>query len=138
MAFREVELSDEERAAAGARFKKFEAIGDRIAGLFVKQEERDGRFGRETVYTFRTKSEAGLIEDVSLSSGGHTDADMKLKKAALKQGNKVIVAFTGTRDVGKTNPMKLFKVQVDDSVTPLPPLAAPKPANPKPADDIPF
>lgn len=138
MAFRDVELTEEERAALGAKFKKFDAIGDRVGGLFVKREERNGRYGKETVYTIRTKNEAGVIEDISISSGGNSDAVLKLEKAGLKQGNKVIVAFTGTRDVGKQHPMKLFKVQVDDSVTPLPPLSAPKPASPKPTDDIPF
>lgn len=138
MAFREVELTEEERAAMGTRYKKFEAIGDRIAGLFVSVQDRQGKFGPETVYTFRTKNEQGQVEDIALSSGGNTDAAIKLSKAGLKPGNKVIVAFTGTRDVGKTSPMKLFKVQVDDSVTPLPSVSAAKPAAPKPADDTPF
>jgi hypothetical protein len=131
MAFREIELTEEERAALGAKFFKFDAIGDRLVGRFLRSEERDGKFGRETLYHFKRKTEAGQIEEVALSSGGNSDAIQKLRKAAIKPGVAVMVTFTATLDVGKANPMKMFKVLVDDS-----PAATPTPApKPKPADD---
>lgn len=137
MAFKEVELSDAEKAALGGKFKKFEAIGDRLAGVFVRQEDRQGKFGPETVFVFRCKNESGVIEEVSLSSGGHTDAAVKLRKAALKPGNKVMISYASALDVGKQHPMKLFKVLVDTETTTAStmPAPAPKPVVP---DDVDF
>jgi hypothetical protein len=129
VAFREIELTEEERGALGAKFVKFDAIGDRLAGRFLRSEERDGKFGRETLYHFKRKTEAGQLEEVVLSSGGNSDAVQKLRKAGIKPGAAVLITFTATIDVGKAHPMKLFKVLVDDS-----PAAKPKPAD----DDLNF
>ena len=130
MAFKEVELSAEEQASSGQTFFKFSAIGDRMAGVFISSKVVAGKFGEKREYLFRTRE-----GNVALTPP--TDAARKLEKANLKPGWKVIVTYTGDRDVGKEQPMKQFKVLVDTEIGA--PVAAPAPVVAAPAvDDLPF
>lgn len=132
MAYREVELSEEEKAAASTSYVKFNAIGDTFVGVFLKWAEVPGKFGPQSTWYFKTKDSAGKIVEMALSAP--TDADKKLKKAALKPGWRVKIQYAADQDVGKASPMKIFKVWFDDA-----PAAAPKPPPPpSPADDIAF
>lgn len=137
MAFEEVTLTDEEKAAMSATFVKFEAIGDQLAGVFVSTRPATGQYAKpgQLEYVFRRKdATTGEIAEVALNPP--TDAAQKLKKAALKPGNKVIVKYVSDQDVGKESPMKIFKVLVDRAAAAAPaPKPAPKPEN---LDDIAF
>lgn len=145
MAFREVELTEEERAAMSGAYFKFNAIGDRIVGRFISTRPSTGTFAKpgQLDYTIRHKNaETGAIEDVTLTPPA--DLAAKLKKAQLKPGWKVSITYSSDVDVGKESPMKVFKLLVDDSDAPAaakpaaPPAPAPKP-KPAPApDDIDF
>ena len=135
MAFEEVTLSEEERAALGSTFFKFSAIGESLAGIFVSKRPSTGQYAKGDDYVFRVKDKAtGAIGEVVLSPP--TDLAQKLKKADPKPGNKMIMTYTGDLDVQKASPMKQFKLLIDRSASAVP-AAAPKPA-PKPEDDINF
>jgi len=134
MAFREVELSEEERAAMSQKFFKFNAIGDRLAGVFVSSRMASGKFGEQREYLFRTK-------DGQVALTPPTDAAKKLEKIGLKPGWKVLITYDQDIDVGKEKPMKHFKVLFEESIAP-PAAPAPAPAAapkaPAGAEDIPF
>lgn len=133
MAFREVDVDP---AEAAGEFFKFNAIGDKFAGVFLRTAKRTVQFNdgpkELTTYYFRTR--AG---DVSLDPT--VDLARRLEKAQLKPGYKVIATYVA--DIPNANPnrspMKQYKLLVDDEI------AAPK-APPPPAaaasdfDDIPF
>lgn len=142
MAFREVDLTEEERAAMQGAYFKFNAIGDRLMGRFLSTRPSTGTYAKpgQLDYVFRHKNaETGAIEDVTLTPPA--DLVAKLKKAGLKPGWKVSITYASDLDVGKESPMKIFKLLVDDSpaAAPAPAAPAPKPApKPAPADDIDF
>lgn len=142
MAFREVDLTEEERAALSGSFFKFNAIGDRLAGKFLSTRPSTGTYAKpgQLDYTFRHKNAEGVIEDVTLTPPA--DLAAKLKKAALQPGWKVSITYTSDLPTGKESPMKVFKLLVDDSPAAAPAAAAPPPKpQPKPApspDDIDF
>lgn len=124
MAFVEIEVDP----AEGGEFFRFNAIGDRLLGVFVSFEAKKGNFDKlDQNYTFRTKE--GVVT-VSASA----NLAMKLEKAALKPGHRVMVTYTG--DLAATKPgfsaMKIFKVLVDSDPQTL---AKPKPPPPPPAGD---
>lgn len=144
MAFKEVELTEEEKQAmtSGGSFFKFNAIGDRIAGVFLRTQPRTGQYAKtgQLTYVFKAKNAEGQV--VELLCDPPTDAAARLKKAqelkdgdALKlvPGKKMILTYVSNQDVGKESPMKIFKLQVDDA-PPSSTAAAPKPP-PKPAED---
>ena len=149
MAYKEITLTEEEQKAGNSNYVKFNAIGDKFAGVFVNTSTREVTFPGQTKprnvtdYVFKNKD------------GLHTlsapyDLDRKLKKAALRPGYKVAMVFTG--EVAPEDPsksaMKLFKVLVDDEIStstaaaaPKPPPPAPKPPPPSAGsefDDIPY
>lgn len=132
MAFKEVAVDPVEQSGT---FFKFNAIGDRLLGVFLRTEKRTVTFRPDegprevTTYFFRTKE-----GDVSLDPT--VDLARRFEKAQLKPGYKVIATYVA--DIPNANParsaMKQFKLLVDDEVS------APK-APPPPADDfddIPF
>ncbi len=129
MAYREIP-HDEQAASGPANYFKFNAIGDKLGGVFVSC--RQGNYGMD--YTFRNKTG----EHVVTVKGA---LQKQLEKADLEPGFKVIIEYVRNQPMldkngqVKTdehgvpfNPMKVYKVLVDDS----PASAAPKPA-PKPA-----
>jgi hypothetical protein len=103
MAFREVTVDETENKT----YFKFNAIGDRLAGVFVSATTVDGQFGPRREYVFKTK-DAGTV---TLTPS--TDLARKLEKAGLAPGAKVIATYTADKDIGKASPMKMFKVLVD-------------------------
>lgn len=128
MAFREV---DPGPAPEVGNFHKFNAIGDRLAGVFLSYEKAQGKYGPEHRYTFKNKEGVHTVT-------ANFDLKRRLEKADLKPGYKVIIQYVA--DIPNQDPtksaMRQFKVLVDDDVK-----AQPKP-DPKPAaddlDDIPF
>lgn len=110
MAFRDVEPDSFEPR----NFYKFTAIGDKLAGWFVKTVETTAFEKPATEYTFRDKD--GV--DWTITPSGALK--QQLAKAALKPGNRAIITYTGNKDIGKPSPMKTFKVQVDDEITQMP------------------
>ncbi len=138
MAFVEIEVDETEQA----NFFKFNAIGERFVGVFVssamgKAGEYEGRaIASKLEYSFRTKEGVQTIAPP-------TNLAMKLEKAALKPGHKVLITYE--KDIPPTKPgysaMKFFKVLVDSAPAAAAAPAAPKPAPPPVVDefaDIPF
>lgn len=119
MAFKEVEADPHESSS----FFKFNAIGDKFAGVFKSYSQKDGTYGPEHNYVFQTKEGA-------ITVNAKTDLHKKLQKAALKPGYKVIASYASDLDTGKPSPMKIFKVLVDSEV------AAPKPKEADPFEGI--
>jgi hypothetical protein len=133
MAFKEIELTEEEKAALGSDFYKFTAIGQKLVGKFVRTQAQSGQFAKAHLidYVFKMKNEAGAVVEAVLNPP--TDLGQKLKKAALKPGHAVMITYASDLDVGKESPMKIFKVLVDDS--PAAGAAAKPPPPPPPSDD---
>lgn len=136
MAFEEVKLTDEETAAlaTGGEFFRFNAIGDKLVGRFVKTEERVNQFQKkEIVYTFKTRTPEGAVKEVRLSP--NVALAKMLEKAELKPGHAAMITYTGDLPIeGKPHPMRMFKLAVDRAAG----AAAPKPPPPPPpaADDL--
>lgn len=140
MAFEEVTLTKEETAeiGSGGSFFKFTAIGEKLAGRFVKTEtRRSATYNRdETVYHFRVKQADGSIVVVMHTPG--VQLARLLSKANLQPGNAVLIQYTADQAIeGKPHPMKIFSLKIDRSSAP----AAAKPPPPPPPEvdgDVPF
>lgn len=130
MAFKEVQLSEEEQKSGLRKFRKFDAIGDKHVGLLVKVEQQTKTFKAEegpktfAVYVFWDAVE-GEFEITP-----PTDLDKKLKKAMRPgseggldlvpgRGHVVAMKYDSTLAIsGRSDPMKLFKLLVDTAPTP--------------------
>ncbi len=145
MAFKDVELTDEEKAQLGMHYVKFNAIGDKFLGKVIGTRQSVGKFAKpgDIDYVVKTKNAEGAVVEMLLTPGG--DLAPKFKKANVRAGFKLRIEYVSDRDVNKESPMKVFKLQVDDSeagaatAAPAPAAAAAKPAPaPAPAaeDDI--
>ena len=139
MAWKDVEVSDEERAGS---FFKFDAIGTKLLGRFVKTVPQTGQYAKpgRVDYVFKVKDAAGNLTEVTVSSSP-VDLSAKLTKARLKPGYAVKIEYVKAipSDDPSKSAQKIFKVSVDDS--PAPAAAAkppPPPPPPSPSDDIPF
>jgi hypothetical protein len=127
VAFQTVELSEEELAMPNKSFVKFNAIGDRFAGVFCSVAEITNNFGKkQNEYTFKNKEGTHVVS-------ANFDLERRLKKIGLKPGYKVIITYE--KDLPSEDPtrspMRLFKVQFDSTVT----APAAKAPPPKPAAD---
>lgn len=137
MAFEEVQLTEEEKAGLSAKFVKFDAIGDKFVGRFVRTQPATGKYSKQgdLGYVFRAKDTHGVVAEWTLEPNAGLAA--QLKKAALQPNYAVRITFNGEQDTGKESPLKLFKVEVDRVVSTA--AAPPPPPPPKPAaaaDDI--
>lgn len=147
MAFRQVELTEEELQQSGKRYEKFDAIGDNPRGVLVKVETRTKTFdpaeGPKTfdAYTFygpkRGDPKAPLMFEISPLP---FDLDRKMKKAMKPEsegglgltpgmGHFVDMKFVSTLapSGGATpnaNPMKVITLNVDTEFKPQKPLPA--------------
>lgn len=144
MAYKEVELSEEEMKSAGAAYVQFKAIGDKLIGRFLGTQPTTGKYAKagENDYRFKTVNEKKEVVEVLLTPA--TNCRMKLEKAEkngeLRIGSKVLISFDSEQDIGKQSPLKIFKVAIDNSPPPAG-AVAPKPPPPPPppaADDIDF
>lgn len=136
MAFEEVALSEEEKAALGGTFVRFNAIGDKFPGVFVRTQPATGQFAKPNVpsYVFKGKKEDGSLAEFICDP--NPDLAPRLAKAALKPGNRVIIQYVSDLDTGKEKPLKQFKLLVDRSTAAPAPKPPPPPADP--FDDIPL
>lgn len=124
MAWKTVELTEEEQKAGGGRqWKKFEAIGDSAAGFFVKTEKTTANYTdgpkEVTKWIFYGKL-PGRPSAEEFEITAPTDLEKKLKKAERELGmvagvgHLVKMTFTSTRQIeGRADPMKVFTVAVD-------------------------
>lgn len=146
MAFVDVEIPE---GGEGGEYFKFNAIGDRLVGVFVSKAmgqagEYQGRpIPARLEYVFRTR-------EGNVTVSPPTKLAMGFERADLKPGHRVIATFTG--EIAATKPghsaIKVFKLQVDRdppaagaAAAPKPPPPPPKPALATPGgefDDIPF
>lgn len=135
MAYKEVVVTDE----AGGTFFKFNAIGDKLIGLYVSKKERPahGEFKASTEYTFKNKS--GMITltppaalQKRLTAAEASD-DPLMKLIPMK--SVCLMEFTSTKDIGQPQPMKIVSLKIDNERA-----AAKQPPPPPPPaeDDIPF
>lgn len=113
MAF--VEIEDE--GPGDGNFHKFEAIGDRLDGYFLKDAPSTAPFAKsgDSDYFFLTKEGVeSVLPQVSLKR------QLKTAKAGgqLKPGSKVQIVYASDLDTGKETPMKVFKLLVDPDVKP--------------------
>lgn len=162
MAWKTIELTEEEQKAGGGRpFKKFNAIGDEALGFYVKKEETTANYKdgpkKETVYVIYGKhvDQNGVTSNREIEITPPQDLKKKLEKAeregglAPGMGHLIKMKFTSTKTIeGREDPMKLFTVAVDTDFKPTNPLpasvtwaksAAANTAPPPAADDdIPF
>lgn len=160
MAFKKVELSEEEqKGGGGKKFKKFDAVGDKMLALFVRTEQDTANYPdgpkKVTKYIFYNRNDGEFEVTPSI------DLEQKLKKAAKPtpdgfgmepgKGHLVKVVFTHVQDIPNSeNKKKIFSVEVDTTPdaqfhagVPAEMLfakaGAAKSANPPPPDDdIPF
>lgn len=161
MAWKTIELTEEEQKAGGGRpFKKFNAIGDEALGFYVKKEKKTANYKDgpkdEMIYIFfgRHTDQNGVRTTREFEITPPTDLKKKLEKAereaglAPGMGHLVKMKFTSALAIeGREEPMKLFEIAIDTEFKPQNPLpasvtwakstgaAAPKPAA---DDDIPF
>jgi hypothetical protein len=124
MAFKKVELTEEEQKGSGGRkFKKFDAVGDKALALFVKTARETANYADGpkdvTKYIFwnRTDGEFEVTPPM--------DLEQKLKKAMRPESEKgfgleagkghlVKMVFTHVQDIpNSTNKKKVFDVEVD-------------------------
>jgi hypothetical protein len=126
MAFQEVKVDD---AGELGSFFKFNAIGDKLLGVFVSYEEAQGTYGPEKRYTLKNREGLHTVT-------ANFDLNRRLQAAQLQPGHAVKITHTGVlpnKDPSKSG-MKQFKVEVDrdfkmPGAPPPPPVAN---------DDIPF
>jgi hypothetical protein len=143
MAFRTVELTEEELQQSGKRYEKFDAVGDRHRGVLVRIVSQTKTFnaaeGPKTfdAYIFygpkRGDAKAPLMFEISPLP---TNLEQKMKKAlrpvseggfglAPGKGHFMDMNFTGTRAIeGQANPMKIINLDVDTEFKPQKPLPA--------------
>jgi len=157
MAFKRVELTEEEMKSGGGRqWKKFDAIGDSALGFLVKKEKATANYKdgpkEITKWIFYGKL-AGRPTPEEFEISPPTDLEQRLEKAEREQGllpgvgHLVKMSFTQTRPIeGRTDPKKIFTVEVDTEYKPANPLPASVmwaksssgTTKPPPEDDIPF
>lgn len=111
MAFREIE-GDEQ-----GTFFKFESHGHALEGVYEGQHEADGKFGKQVVSIVRTTGEDAIAYSL-------TGWDVTSKLAKVEPGMAVRVTYVSDKDMGvdrqgqPKNPMKVFRVEVDDGPAP--------------------
>jgi hypothetical protein len=113
----------------------FQKVGDKFYGIYNSQSEGD--YGTNFVF-------ATAIGSFSLTVRGALKK--QLDAAGLNGGELVMIQFAKTVDTGKENPMRSFKVMIDDEYKGAPPKNGanvviprrePAPA-PAAEDDLPF
>ena len=132
MAYKEVEVDD---SAASGRYKKFEAIGDTLLGVYLGKKTRPahGEFRESVEYTFKDKEgEFVITPPVSLAK--------RLEKASADGqlvSNVTIckMRFDSTIPTAKGNPMKIIKLAIDNDTRAA---KAPAPHREPGEDDVPF
>ncbi len=112
MAYQEIEDD-----GPSGQFFKFNAIGDKIAGLYVGHRPATGTYAKPNDLEHMILQRDGLWILTP-----PTDAARKLLKAerdgSLKPGASVMLSYSGDKDVGQQSPMKMIKVLVDPEVKP--------------------
>lgn len=130
MAFKKVELTEEEQKGSGGRkFQKFEAVGDKALALFVKTEKGTANYAtgpkEVTKWVFWNRTE-GEFEVTPVM-----DLEQKLKKAMRPEndggfgleagkGHLVKMVFAHTQDVPNqpNKQKKVFNLEVDTEPKP--------------------
>lgn len=135
MAFKEVEVEDY------GVFVKWERFGQAVTGELVGKAEREGGFGKkQKVYSLKDG------EDLIAINGS---ADIDRKFATIEIGALVRITYTEDLPTDKGNPMRCFRVEVDDGQVEQPKRSSGKKSQPPPGfddtqkpagtdDDIPF
>ena len=105
---------------SSGQFFKFDTIGTNLRGRFVSFTiDKPGNYGPKDQLVLRTK--AGLImHDCSAA------LSRILREHEDKLPGKILsITFTGERDIGKGNPMKVFDVELEDGPPQTQKLASP-------------
>lgn len=132
MAWKTVELSEEEKKAGGGRpFKKLAMIGDTALGFFVKEEKKTVNYSNgskeETIYVLygQHTDQHGVASTREFEVTAPYDLKRKVDKAqrppaeggfglAPGLGHLVKFKFSGTQKIdGRDEPMKIVDLNVD-------------------------
>lgn len=143
MAFRQVELTEEELQQSGKRYEKFDAVGDNPRGVLVKIVPTTKTFKAEEgpktfdTYHFYGPKRGDAKAPLHFEIGPLPfDLERKMKKALRPVseggfglqpgvGHFVDMKFTGTLAIeGQSNPMKVIALAVDTEFKPQKPLPA--------------
>lgn len=146
--WKKVVLSKEEEEAlqGGGNFFKFNGIGSKMLGRFVKSQPQTGQYKKadrdDWVFRVAAKDEHGAViqgksEEVVVNATKKLQA--QLKNANLKPNYAVKITLIAEIEIGMPNKMPEYEVEFnpDPGTTRA---AAPPPPPPKPEaeDDIPF
>ncbi len=143
MAYQEVTIPDEELGGSNAEFFKFNAIGDSLAGLYVKTVASTGTYAKpgQLDYIFYTKRDDGSVAE-SRFTPPYAAAKMLGKAAAdglLIPGAAVILKWVRNKPIdGREQPMKIFELKVDHKPKLSGPVVPTPRVKPAPDDDAPF
>jgi len=127
MAPREINLTEEEKAALTQTFISFEEIGQKFKGRLVKTQPQTGQYAKKDQldYVFKYKNPAegqpghkagspvGAVVESQLKS--QADINQKFRKVKIQPGWVAEITYLSDLDIGKENPMKQYKVLVDDA-----------------------
>lgn len=127
-----MELKAKPRTGGDSNYVKFHDIGDSVRGLFVSYDPDadNGNFGPKPELTLRTKEGIAII-----TCSAHLKQILDDNEESL-ENHVITISYIGTKDVGKGNPMKLFKVEAEPAKNAKKPLS--KPALADVDDDMPF
>jgi hypothetical protein len=128
MAFRQVELTEEELRAGSRAYKKFTAIGDKITAFFIgwETQEKDFKQGKGVesvdVLVFWNRQDGefeitppdSLTKAINKAMRAESDGGVSLRERA---GHVVKMMFKATRDTGQPNPAKIIAIEVDTTPT---------------------
>lgn len=92
--------------SGGGDVVKFNNVGDNVTGVYLGcQDHAGGKFGPSIKYIFNTK--AGMR--VAFAKVGGQIGNL----LTGEEGKLVCLTFSGTKNTGKGNPMKLFTLDID-------------------------
>jgi len=95
------------------RYPKFVAVGDRVAGKIVSfADDVPGRFGPETLLTIRSSEAGEQIVRCSTTLG----QTLRENVGELTVGRGITIELADLKEIGKSSPLKLFDVELDDVV----------------------
>jgi hypothetical protein len=97
--------------AGGGEFVKFGTVGDSITGIYLGAQDRaNSKFGPSKNHMFNTKNG---VKVVTAKEGS------QIEQLLSGEDNKLVkLTFSGTKDTGKGNPMKLYTLDVDGDYVP--------------------
>jgi hypothetical protein len=97
--------------SGGGDTVKFNAVGDSVTGIYLgAQDYPDGKFGPTVKHIFNTKKGIKVV---------FAKSNNQITQLLGGEENKLVcLTFSGTKNTGKGNPMKLYTLDVDPDYSP--------------------